>query len=419
MNPSPWALRALAVCLSSLLVACGGDETKGPSPTGGTGGAGGVTGGGGTGGVAGSGGSAGTGGESASEPLKWHPGHYLMWTMGTSDPSTQAYRFNGYDDIATDTAIVGAVLFVNWKTIEPSQEAYDWSVIHEELDKLQGLAVPKRLVVRMSPQYYGGDPAGACAPGSSAYFPDYIIAQDGCAQTDHQAIAAFWKEEITSHYIRVMLAFAAEFDAEPCFENIVLNRETAFGQPRPPDYTASAYVAQLQRLATEVKAGWTRTNVTMNINWVDDGQQATNSLVAFMRSIGVGAGGPDVAPTCINDDCSQGFAPIQGIWAYNSYIGNATGGGTPIAGIVPLSMSIEGSELGLDSVGQPGGYTPDELFEFCESLLGCSSMYWVRNVWWGTAEQQWETGILPFVQAHPGLSNSDCPSTYAPGCETN
>lgn len=404
----------LIACLGCLLVACGDDDaTPGPTNVGGSGGAGGSVGGtGGAAGGGGAGGTTGTGGSAGGQPTKWHPGHYMMFTVGTSDSSTRNYRFNAYDDIATNSAIVGAVVFVKWKQIEPTQETYDWTTIHEELDKLEGLTVPKRLVVRMIPQYYGGDPPSACASGSSEYFPDYIIAADGCAETSNQAIAAFWKEEITSHYIRVMLAFADEFDDEPYFQNIVLIRETSFGQPRPADYTASAYVAQLERLAAEVKPGWQQTNVTMNINWVDNGQAATNDLIAFMRSIGVGAGGPDVAPKCINDDCSQGFAAVQDMWSYNSYIGNSTGGGVPIAGIVPLNMGIEGSELGLDSVGQPGGYTPQELFDFCETQLGCSSMYWMRNVWWGTPIQQWETGILPFIDAHPALTNQAYPTTY-------
>ncbi|MBW2523991.1 MAG: hypothetical protein JRI23_07445 [Deltaproteobacteria bacterium] len=413
-------LRPSAIALLASLVAtfgCSDDEAAAPTTTaaGGVGGAGGAGGMGGHGATTGSGGAGGGGGGAPS--VKWHPGHYLMWTMGTSDASTQSFRFTRYDQIADSTAVLGAVVFVKWKQIEPSQGVYDFSTVHQELDKLEGLTVPKRLVVRMTPQYYGNDPAQSCALGSSDYYPDYVISADGCAQTSNQSIAAFWKPEITDHYIRVMLALAAELDGEPYFENIVLTRETSFGQPRPADYTASAYIAQLERLAAEVKAGWTRTNVTMNINWVDGGQTATNDLIAYMRTIGVGVGGPDVAPTCINDDCSQGFADVQGIWSYNTVIGNSTGGGTAIAGIVPLNMGIEGSELGLNTVGQEGGYTPAELFAFCDSLLGCSSMYWLRNEWWGTAEQQWDTGILPFIEANPTLSNAACPSTYTAGCD--
>ena len=157
----------------------------------------------------------------------------------------------------------------------------------------------------------------------------------------------------------------------------------------------------------------------MNINDIIGGQSRVSSLIGYMRSSGVGVGGPDTSPSCINDNCDLGYVDPHSIWSYNSMIGNLTGGGVRASGLIPIAMGVEASELGLNAFGQPGGYTPAEIFDFFESQLQGSHVFWHRNDQYGTSEQQWATGFLPLINANPTVANNDCPATYLSGCNAN
>src|SRR5690606_38422063 len=130
-----------------------------------------------------------------------------------------------------------------------------------------------------------------------------------------------------------------------------------------------------------------------------------------LLSAGAGIGGPDVAPKCVNDDCSRGYEERQSIWSYNSVNGNSTGGGIRVQGVLPIAFAVESSELGYDSVGKKGGYTPQEIVHFADTYLKATHLFWVRNDATGTSRQKWHGGILPVIEATK-LKNSDCPSIY-------
>ena len=348
--------------------------------------------------------------------VKWHPGHYMMQFVGTSDPEDQSLRFNFYDAIASNTAIQGGVIYVKWKELEVNQGDYTNGInyLRAEVNYLKNLAVPKRLWVRLIPQDYGN---ANCSLGDE-FYPDYIINSGGCHTGTHHSVARLWDATIASHWINLIEALGAAFDDEPFFEGITLIRETAFGPP-PSDFTSDAYITQLNRIALAGKQAFPKTNVVMNVNYIVGGQSVVNSLIADNRSIGVGQGGPDTAPKCINNNCSEGYANPQGIWAYNTVVGNNTGGGTASVGIHQIAYGVEASELGLDAVGQDGGYTPEEIFSFFDDYLKGSHLFWHRNEYYGTSEQRWSTGILPFINANSNFTNDSCPSSYTSGCDTN
>jgi hypothetical protein len=60
-------------------------------------------------------------------------------------------------------------------------------------------------------------------------------------------------------------------------------------------------------------------------------------------------------------------------------------------------FSVQTPELN----GDEGTFTPSELFNHCVYTNKCRYMFWIRNLTYGGPEQQWSTGILPFIRANP------------------
>lgn len=324
--------------------------------------------------------------------VKWTPGHYMQMLRNND---SQATRFGYYDDIASNTAIVGVVVPFRWSQLEGSTHG-DYSAgigaVRAEIDKLKGLTVPKRMILKIIDFHYT-----ATNPATSSYFPEYVRNAGGTYQGTNGVGWRRWNATMMGYYIDMIEAYAAEFESEPYFEGITLLKETApaFGGSPPPDYTPAAYVTQVKRLALEAKQAFPTTNVVMQVNYFIS-QSTTNDLIAYLSTVAVGVGGPDVLPD-------------TNIWAYNTIQGNSVGGNHDYRGELPILYSIENSELG----GSLGTYTPQQLYDFANNVLHASHLYWDRNTFAGGAEQQWETGILPFINNPANaLTHTSLPSVY-------
>lgn len=129
----------------------------------------------------------------AHAQMKWNPGHYMQVMRGSYD-AIQANRFAYYDDpsFANSTSLQGAGVFYRWSQLEGSTRG-DYSagiaMIQAEVTKLKGLAVPKRLAIRILDSAYGGS-----LPASS-YFPAYLYNAGKLIQTNNQVIWKRWDSQ--------------------------------------------------------------------------------------------------------------------------------------------------------------------------------------------------------------------------------
>ena len=325
---------------------------------------------------------------------KWNPGHYMQLLRNNTFTLTQSARFSVYDDIASETALEGVAWMPRWGQLEGSQGDYSsgFSLIHSELDYLAALTVPKRLILRIEHVHFGG----TCP---SSRFPQYVIDNSWLFQTNNGCVWRRWNSSAMDAYIDMIEAYAAEFDDEPYFEAIHITKETAGnwgGTSRPAGASDSNHDVEYRRLITAAGSAFVKTNVIFPINF-HGSNSLCESLFTHMASNKVGQGNPDTCPTC----AMQGDEVL---------IGNT--GGTDHRGAIPIIYSIETSELGLNSVGRTGGYTPTELYDYLDNTLHATHALWDRNTFAGTSEQQWSTGILPFIQANPTFTNDSLPSVY-------
>ena len=332
---------------------------------------------------------------------KWHPGHYMQMMRGDSD-AVQANRFKYYDQIATNQQIVGVVVPFRWSQLETSRGDYESGIalVRAEIEKLKSLAVPKRLFIRMNDHNYGGN----CP--STSYIPQYISDEGGTFKTNNGCNWRRWNATFMGYYVDMLRAYGAAFADEDYLEGIVVLRETslAWGGSTPPeDYSDSAYRTQLDRLMTQVVPAFPRSIVSSPTNWVVSPRD-TDQHIAHVATIGGAAGNMDTCP-----DCNQ--------WADKTIRGDS--GGVSYAGIIPIVYSVEASEMGLDSVGPEGGYTPEQLLTWANQSQYVTHLFWDRHNF-GTTEQQWATGILPYISdSNNALKNTGCPSAIAQGCDSD
>lgn len=104
------------------------------------------------------------------------PGHE-HWILA---PYRNSYVLHAdVDPYLTSEQIAGIVWTVTWRTLEPTQGNYDWTLLNHALNRCQALG--KRCIVRVFAKTYSGgfsDPAGAIPAAGNLAVPDYIASDN-------------------------------------------------------------------------------------------------------------------------------------------------------------------------------------------------------------------------------------------------
>ncbi len=248
--------------------------------------------------------------DAASEP-KWHPGHYVFMGHGEiRDELLRAPHFRGVQRA------------YSWTRLEPAPGHYDFTVIRKDLGRLQ--AHGKQLVLQIQYKAFGQDqrqvPAYLAGPeyGGGVY-------RAGSGSWD----PVLWNPRVGERMDALFAALGREFDGEPGVEAAVLPETSPSAQldksPQPgvEAYTVARYVAALQERMLALRRAFPHTAVIQYANFP---QQALPELTAYMKTIGVGLGGPDVYPRPSNLS-----DPAKGV--YRLY--------APLAGVVPLGAAVQ------------------------------------------------------------------------------
>jgi hypothetical protein len=382
---------------------------------------------------------------------KWHPGHYMQtwrnssYLFSPSFAAAQAVRFGDYNQIASNANIKGVRVYYMWSMLEGATHGdykAGFAMLHAELDKLKGLAQPKRLVIQVFDSgNYSVCKSQAC---QNNFFPDYVEAA-GClgASTSNglQTKLKSWDATCRGYLIDMINAYGAEFDREPYFEVFMFPYETAM-PPGTPGLTASGYDKGMREILLAMSRAFPTTNVGMTLNWFIDTAH-TASLASYAASIGIGWGDVD---TCNRLDNGNGD------WGHKATIGLI--GGHDYRGEVPLMWGVEASELGYNAVcgstpsngsTPPDGYSAAQIYAVTNDEIHTNYMYWDRNVFVGANSNRWYNcdpdgatnrtcsqtknpgGILTLINSKP-LTHTACPTMYdklygngspGSGCNTN
>jgi hypothetical protein len=300
---------------------------------------------------------------------KFNPGHYLLPYLG----ETQAGLLARADEVCRESALKGMQVRASWPSLEVSKGNYTFGNIEQLYGRLA--ACKKRLVLEVW--------AVSFDETVTAIVPSDLAAS--IAPTNKGYIAKLWDPAVMDRFIALYTALAKRFESEPYFEGIVFT-ETATGGVGG-GYTAPAYIAQLTRGIKAIRAAWPTSSVIVYDNYIMNG--TTQQQIDFMKmllTVGVYFGGPDVLPP-----------PAESTTGEEIYRGEV--GGVDYRGRMRSGFSVQAPELG----GTKGAFTPQQLFDHCAKTNKCRYMFWMRNTETGGPEQQWSTGILPFLRANPSL----------------
>jgi hypothetical protein len=191
--------------------------------------------------------------------------------------------------------------------------------------------------------------------------------------------------------IALYRAIGAHYDAEPYFEAIGSVETTlGFGATKPAGYSVSTLTTQYKRFVKGVRSAMPHTSVLFYTNWLGS-DALMGELIQSMVIPGIAAGGPNTMPNKL----TQGQEVWTGVF------------GADYRGNLAIANGVEGGELG----GNHGDWTPKQLHDWAYNRLKVNYMIWVRNTSTGGADQQWDTGILPFLRTNPKVWTA-CPTSY-------
>ncbi len=336
---------------------------------------------------------------------KWHPGHYIQFSVIESKDVNQSFRFGIYDDIAANTQIKGACVRVKWAALESTQGVYTFDTMSTEINKLKNLSSPKRLFIRLltGVSKSGGDP---CA--TTEMFPPYLRtgSNAACALTTSGNTIRLWNSFVRNRIIALYEAMAARWDDDPFFEGIYLIRETAKNGSlvdSDPEFSDDNYIDGLKIIATGADNAFVKSNAVMSANFAG-GNTRLATLMDHLNTLDIGFGGPDVFPTGI---CTNRSADADEV-----FVGSE---GTDYRGAIPSLRSMESGDMN----GGLGTCTPQQIRDHANDELHASHLFWTHsnNI---DATRNWDTGVLPLINDTANdLTHIQAPTNYAQGVDTS
>jgi hypothetical protein len=328
--------------------------------------------------------------------MKWHPGNYVRANI-QGFAVEQAARFDVYEKIRNEPLVKGALVIVNWGSVEKSEGVYDFSIIDKELARMKSMG--KRLILEVWWHKFAGKTLPSTPQNTDRlYLPDYVIAQGGAAVStvSEGYMARLHDAKWMNRLIALYQALGARYDADPFIEQIIVS-ETSLALA-DPTFNQAALNVQFKRLVPAIRAAWPTTSAVMLMNWISE----PGAMLSFSAANGVGTGGPDIVPP-----------PPDGPYEdYGSQALRGAGGSfgsTDYRGRIPVSYQSQ--------VPIYAGYSmlPATLYRYAYNTLKATHLTW--TVYEGeSAEHDWASGVLPAIRASGGVVRSACPTAYLNGC---
>jgi hypothetical protein len=302
---------------------------------------------------------------------KYHPGHYTIITNGVD---AQAFMAT-----AIQPGMVGIVRRYSWRSLEPTQGVYDFSVIKSDL--AWATAHGMHFVVTIT---YKTTVAEKDGP---AYLDAYEIRNQSGGYT-----LELWSPVVISRYNALIKALGAQVDSTSSFEGLA-NQETALSVDsatlKALGYTPELYRDALINMLSAATVSLPTSRVFWYMNFLVGNQSYIGTIAAAVAPLGVVMGGPDDWPD------NQSLETK----AYPYY--------TQFAGKMPLFIQVEGTNYA--EPHKTSGYTTKdwtmlELYEFALTNLHVNYIFWMHVPKPANAAAYDWFDALPVIAAHPTLN---------------
>lgn len=336
---------------------------------------------------------------SGTHLIKWNPGNYMASDTVLYAGDTMAKVQAEMDDIKGYDNIIGYRVWITWSALEPTEGNYDFSVLDAILNRLKTqYDKPKHMVVVVLPGPFGGEMPGG---GSDHAIPGYLQTSSvygaspisgsygwwgknsGGASTGPY-VAAIYRPAVMDRMIALVQAMGAHYDGDAYFEGLMFQEDAWMVGvwSGAPDYSDSAFVAQLQRLLTSATAAFPHTNIIMQNTWLA-GSTATQNFESWMIGNRIAPGTSDV----VGQSAFSKFAyASKGLaWGLQAYLGIGASGssydGSDLRSRAHSMVDVEADDLAGDYFtgwGGTEGYTPQDIIAALNQTYTASHAFWTH-----------------------------------------
>lgn len=310
---------------------------------------------------------------------KYHPGHYTIIVNGVGAQ-------NFMTSAMAQPGMVGIVRRYTWRSVEPSQGVYDFSVIKSDLAWAK--AHGAQFIVVIQYKTTDGSKAGP------AYLDSLELRNKNGGYT-----LKLWSQKstdgysVSERYNAMVKALGAQVDGLANFEGLG-NQESSLSLDsttlKANGYTPEKYRDTLINMLSASAASLPTSRVFWFMNFLSGNQSYIGSIASAVAPLGVVMGGPDDWP----DNKSLQSA------AYPYY--------TQFDSRMPLFIQVEGAnyaEPHKPGVGSTKYWTMLELYQFALTNLHVNYMFWMRIAPKpaNSPSYDWDDAVL-VIKAHPTLN---------------
>jgi hypothetical protein len=306
-----------------------------------------------------------------SSGRKYHPGHYTIVVNGVD---AQAFMSS-----SLQPGMMGIVRRYTWRSLEPTQGVYDFSVMKSDL--AWAAAHGTHFVVVIEYKTTDGTKAGP------AYLDSLEIRNQSGGYT-----LEMWSPTVVTRYNALVKALGVQFDSLANFDGLG-NQETALsvdsGTLKALGYTPELYRDALISMLSSATVSLPTSRVFWYMNFLQGNQAYIGTIASAVAPLGVAMGGPDDWPD------SQSLESK----AYPYY--------SQFAGKMPLFIQVEGvnyAEPHMTKGYSTKDWTMLELYEFALTNLHVNYMFWMRIPSPANAAAYDWSDALPVIAAHPTLN---------------
>src|SRR5579862_3167976 len=303
---------------------------------------------------------------------KYHPGHYTIVVNGV-----------GAQNFMTSSltpGMAGIVRRYTWRSIEPTQGVYDFSVIKSDLAWATAHGTHFVVVIDY-------DSVVAGENDGPAYLGAYEIRNQAGGYT-----LELWSPVVVGRYNALIKALGAQVDGISSFEGLG-NQETSLNLSaatlKSLGYTPELFRDALINILSAATVSLPTSRVFWYMNYLQGNQSYIGTIAAAVAPLGVVMGGPDDWPD--NQSLENKAYPY-----YSQF-----------AGQMPLFIQVEGANYAEPHM--TSGYTTKdwtmlELYQFALTNLHVNYMFWMRIPKPANAYAYDWSDALPVIAAHPTLN---------------
>ena len=329
-------------------------------------------------------------------PVKWHPGHYVMLVEpGMDNPD---YMEKVYRELASTPALRGVVIRFSWAELEPSKGAYNFKSIDKHLAELTERK--KRLIILLETKSFDPDKIHAPKYLRTSEYEGGIFATGPGSRTEGYNIK-LWNDRVRDRLSALVTALGNRYNGKPYFEGFGL-QETAMGNPIKP-LTANQIDAFYDNLLAVNRQMRNSFRNTLTYQYTNYPRGILSSFIGTLKGMGAALGGPDI----FIQDPGLLFKGTQhsepGLYTYYP----------KLSGTMPLVIQVEKSNYE-DTRHDGSGYKPtvNELLTFGRDKLKVNYIFWTRSP--GYYDKVLEMLRMQAQKSTPsGGLNSACPSVFA------